>query len=90
GAKIAVDTIVHRDTHDDARGRAFSLYDVLYNAAFVGAAALAAAVLPDTGYSRVTFGCLAVVYLVLAVAYRRVPSEPAPATVPRPRTFGHR
>ncbi|NTW41794.1 MAG: MFS transporter, partial [Cellulomonadaceae bacterium] len=47
GAKIAVDTIVQRDTHDDFRGRAFALYDVLYNAAFVGAAAIAAFALPD-------------------------------------------
>ena len=42
GAKIAVDTIVQRDTADAYRGRAFSLYDMLYNIAFVGAAALAA------------------------------------------------
>lgn len=70
GAKIAVDTIVQRDTADEFRGRAFSLYDVLYNAAFVGAAALAAVALPDTGYSRVLFAALAVVYLVTAALYR--------------------
>ena len=52
GAKIAVDTIVQRDTDDAFRGRAFALYDVLYNAAFVGAAALGAVTLPDTGYSQ--------------------------------------
>ena len=52
GAKIAVDTIVQRDTDDIYRGRAFALYDVLYNAAFVGAAALGALTLPDTGYSQ--------------------------------------
>ncbi len=39
GTKIAVDTIVQRDTDDEFRGRAFAFYDVLYNAAFVGAAA---------------------------------------------------
>ena len=72
GAKIAVDTIVQTDTDDAYRGRAFSLYDTLYNGAFAGAAALAAAVLPDTGYSRGTFLALAVVYLVLAVGYRLV------------------
>ncbi|WP_372593489.1 MFS transporter [Actinotalea sp.] len=71
GAKIAVDTIVQRDTADEYRGRAFAFYDVLYNAAFVGAAALAAVALPDTGWSRPTFTGLAVVYLVLAVVYRR-------------------
>ncbi|GEA87312.1 MFS transporter [Cellulomonas cellasea] len=70
GAKIAVDTIVQRDTADAFRGRAFSLYDVLYNAAFVGAAALAAATLPDTGWSRVVFAALAVAYALAAVLYR--------------------
>lgn len=70
GAKIAVDTIVQRDTHDAFRGRAFSLYDMLYNAAFAGAAALAAAVLPDEGWSTLVFAALAVVYVVLALAYR--------------------
>jgi len=70
GAKIAVDTIVQRDTHDDYRGRAFALYDVLYNAAFVGAAALAATALPDTGWSAVVFVALAVTYLLTAMGYR--------------------
>lgn len=70
GAKIAVDTIVQRDTDDDYRGRAFSLYDMGYNAAFVGAAALAAVVLPDDGWSRAVFGALAATYALTAVAYR--------------------
>ncbi|UFU06516.1 MFS transporter [Ruania halotolerans] len=70
GAKIAVDTIVQRDTADSYRGRAFSLYDTLYNGAFAGAAAVAAAVLPDTGWSRAAFIALAVLYLGLAAGYR--------------------
>jgi MFS family permease len=70
GVKIAVDTIVQRDTDDAFRGRAFALYDALYNAAFVGAAALAALVLPDAGYSRAVFGALALVYLATAAIYR--------------------
>ncbi|MFD1718527.1 MFS transporter [Georgenia deserti] len=82
GAKIAVDTIVQRDTDDTFRGRAFSLYDVLYNAAFVGAAALAAVALPDTGWSRAVFVALTVAFVLIAVAYRvgtvRVNDRPAP------------
>ncbi|GAA1640660.1 MFS transporter [Georgenia ruanii] len=82
GAKIAVDTIVQRDTDDAYRGRAFALYDVLYNAAFVGAAALAAAVLPDTGWSRGVFAALTLVYVAVAAAYRagtaRVHDRPVP------------
>lgn len=69
GAKIAVDTIVQRDVIDTYRGRAFALYDMMYNAAFVGAAALAAAVLPDTGWSRPGFAGLVALYLGLAAWY---------------------
>lgn len=69
GAKIAVDTIVQHDTADDFRGRAFALYDVLYNGAFVGAAALAAFTLPDTGHSPWLFGALALAYVVAGFVY---------------------
>ena len=85
GAKIAVDTIVQADTHD-VRGRAFALYDVLYNAAFVGAAALAAVVLPDVGWSRQVFAVLVLVYLALAVTYRRESLQvPTPRELPASR-----
>lgn len=81
GAKIAVDTIVQRDTSDAYRGRAFSLYDMLYNIAFVGAAALAAAVLPDSGWARPTYMALALAYLLVAAAYRLGSARhPQPAT----------
>ncbi|RZS62604.1 MFS transporter [Xylanimonas ulmi] len=76
-AKIAVDTIVQRDTRDDFRGRAFALYDVLYNAAFVGAAVLAALFVPDAGWSRPLFAALAVAYvLVAAWVWLRAAREP--------------
>ncbi|GAB4087229.1 MFS transporter [Myceligenerans cantabricum] len=64
GAKIAVDTIVQRDSTDEFRGRAFAFFDVLYNAAFVGAAALAAAVVPDVGWSPGPFAVLTGIYLL--------------------------
>jgi MFS family permease len=82
GAKIAVDTIVQRDTADAYRGRAFALYDVLYNAAFVGAAALAAVALPDTGWSRGVFALLAAAYLAAALVYRTRSTEPTAVPVP--------
>ncbi|MCB7135784.1 MFS transporter [Cellulosimicrobium marinum] len=85
GTKIAVDTIVQRDTEDGYRGRAFAFYDVLYNAAFVGAAALAAFTLPDTGWSRPVFAVLAAAYaaaaLVLWTRGARTPSGKAAAAV---------
>ncbi len=71
GAKIAVDTIVQRDTDDAYRGRAFSLYDMLYNAALVGAAALAYLVLPDTGWSRPVSLVLTAALITLAATYGR-------------------
>lgn len=86
GTKIAVDTIVQRDAEDEFRGRAFAFYDVLYNAAFVGAAALAAFTLPDTGWSRGVFVGLAVAYvlaaLLMATRGARHPAE-VPARVRR-------
>jgi len=84
GAKIAVDTIVQRDTGDAYRGRAFALYDVLYNAAFVGAAALAALALPDTGHSPVVFGGLAVAYVVTGAVYRAGARQDALRSAPDP------
>ncbi|WP_402463758.1 MFS transporter [Isoptericola aurantiacus] len=83
-AKIAVDTIVQRDTHDDYRGRAFAFYDVLFNAAFVGAAVLAAWVVPDDGWSRGLFVLLALAYVAVAALLwfrgARVPAEVRPRT----------
>jgi len=64
GSKIAVDTIVQRDTEDQYRGRAFAFYDVLFNAAFVAAAALAAFIVPDQGWSRPLFYGIAACYLI--------------------------
>ncbi len=81
GGKIAVDTIVQRDTEDQVRGRAFSLYDMAYNVAFISSAGLAALLLPETGYSQVVMGALVVVYLALAALYALAPKEPRPLSV---------
>jgi len=78
GAKIAVDTIVQRDTEDAYRGRAFAFYDVLFNAAFVAAAALAAFIVPDYGWSRPLFWALAALYLLTAAfMYTKAARMPA-------------
>jgi len=84
GAKIAVDTILQQDTDDAFRGRAFALYDVLYNAAFVAAAALAALILPDTGYSRTVFVTLSLTYLTAALIYFSSSRRPAGELAPSP------
>ncbi|MFJ8850551.1 MFS transporter [Streptomyces sp. NPDC102437] len=67
GAKIATDTVVQTAVEDSFRGRVFSLYDVLFNVAFVGAAAVSALILPPDGRSAVVVVGVAVLYAVVAM-----------------------
>lgn len=78
GAKIAVDTIVQRDTEDRVRGRAFTLYDMAYNVAFILSAVIGGLVLPDTGYSQAFMASLVLLYVVIAAVFARAPREPSP------------
>lgn len=71
GAKIAVDTIVQRDTADAYRGRAFSIYDVLFNTAECLAAGVAVLVMPAQGWSRTLQTALLLGVWALAVGYGR-------------------
>ncbi|MFD7685797.1 MFS transporter [Streptomyces sp. NPDC059781] len=71
GAKIATDTIVQACVDDDFRGRIFSVYDVLFNVAFVGAAGVAALMLPPDGRSVPLVVTIAVIYGAVAVAMAR-------------------
>jgi len=66
GAKIATDTVVQSSVDDAYRGRVFSLYDVLFNVAFVAAAAIAAVMLPPDGRSAVLLAVLAGLYALVA------------------------
>ncbi|WP_423833549.1 MFS transporter [Streptomyces manipurensis] len=71
GAKISTDTEVQSQVDDDYRGRVFSVYDVLFNVAFVGAAAVAALVLPADGRSVVLLVCVSALYAATAVLLGR-------------------
>ncbi|MFE6282835.1 MFS transporter [Streptomyces sp. NPDC057877] len=71
GAKIATDTVVQSSVEDGFRGRIFSVYDVLFNVAFVGAAGMAALMLPPDGRSAVLVVTVAVIYGTVAVAMAR-------------------
>ncbi|MFI9823191.1 MFS transporter [Streptomyces sp. NPDC052013] len=71
GAKISTDTIVQASVDDDFRGRIFSVYDVLFNVAFVGAAGVAALMLPPDGRSVPLVVTIAVIYGAVAVAMAR-------------------
>jgi MFS family permease len=69
GAKICVDAVVQDNVDDGFRGRVFSLYDVVFNAAFVAAAGLSVLLLPADGYSRPVFGGVAALFALAAAAY---------------------
>ncbi|MEV5006165.1 MFS transporter [Streptomyces sp. NPDC093064] len=71
GAKISTDTMVQSAVDDGFRGRIFSVYDVLFNVAFVGAAGVAALMLPPDGRSAVLVVMIAVIYGAVAVTMTR-------------------
>ncbi|MFJ5774756.1 MFS transporter [Streptomyces sp. NPDC093094] len=71
GAKISTDTIVQSSVEDGFRGRVFSVYDVLFNVAFVGAAAVAALMLPPDGRSVPLVLTVAVIYGAVGAAMAR-------------------
>ncbi len=72
GIKIVVDTLVQTHVDDAYRGRVFSLYDVIFNVAFVAAAAVGAVVLPVDGKSYVVLAAIALGYALTALWYARV------------------
>ncbi|MEU2231553.1 MFS transporter [Streptomyces vietnamensis] len=75
GAKIATDTVVQTSVDDSYRGRVFSLYDVLFNVAFVGAAGVAALMLPPDGRSPLLVVLVAAIYGALALVLCRERQE---------------
>jgi MFS family permease len=72
GIKIVVDTLVQTHVEDAYRGRVFALYDVIFNVAFVAAAAAGAVVLPADGKSYVVLAGIALGYALTALWYARV------------------
>lgn len=79
--KICADTSVQRDVEDAYLGRAFSIYDMLFNGMYVLAAALSALILPPNGKSYLAVGIIVGGYLVAALVYRMVtrPTRPTSA-----------
>ncbi|MGW9174327.1 MFS transporter [Streptomyces decoyicus] len=71
GTKISTDTIVQSSVDDAFRGRIFAIYDVLFNVAFVGAAAVAALMLPPDGRSAALLSVVTVLYAVIVAAVLR-------------------
>jgi MFS family permease len=87
GIKICVDTIVQESVDDAFRGRVFSIYDMIFNVAFVAAAAVSGLVVPLSGKSYPVVFAIAIGYAVTCLWYGRfaiprladdVPGRPAP------------
>jgi hypothetical protein len=88
--KICVDTTVQQVVDDAYMGRVFSLYDMLYNVAWVIGPAIAMPFLPATGKSYLVVLAIGAGYLVAAAGYaaltiRRSPAGPPPGGSPPPR-----
>ena len=69
GQKICTDTLVQRSVDDEFRGRVFVFYDMVFNGAFVLAAAFAAAALPADGKSYLVVIIVAACYAVVGLWY---------------------
>jgi MFS family permease len=89
GSKICVDAIVQREVDDGFRGRVFAFYDVVFNVAFVAAAACAALVVPPDGYSPVLYGVIGALYAAAALSYGRLRTRRTPAGRPTSAAAPH-
>ena len=91
--KICVDTTVQQVVDDAYMGRVFSLYDMLYNVAYVIGPAIAIPFLPSTGKSYLVVLAIGAVFLAAAICYQALvrttrpagqspPARPTPAARP--------
>jgi MFS family permease len=71
--KIGVDTVVQTSVDDTFRGRVFTFYDTVFNAAFLLAAVVAVLAVPASGDQPWVFAAVAVLLAGTAAAYARRP-----------------
>jgi hypothetical protein len=83
-SKICVDTIVQQTIDDEFRGRVFAFYDIVFNVAFVSAAALSALLLPRDGKSYAVLALITAGYAATSLGYLRAGRDRARAPVPAP------
>jgi len=69
GIAISATTILQEQLPDDYRGRAFSLYDMMFNITFAAGALLSVPFMPLTGKSQALIAAAAIGYAVVAVGY---------------------
>jgi MFS family permease len=72
GVAICSATTLQQEVDDEFRGRVFSLYDMLFNGAFVAGAAGSALFMPDNGHSYAMLLVVAVGYVLAAGGYALV------------------
>jgi MFS family permease len=69
GVVICAITVLQEELPDDYRGRAFSLYDMVYNIAFAAGALISVPFMPLSGKSEAVIAVVAVGYVVVAAGY---------------------
>lgn len=69
--KISVDTVVQTSVDDAYRGRVFTFYDTVFNAAFLVAAVVAVLAVPPSGDQPWAFAGVAALFALTAALYRR-------------------
>lgn len=69
GVAICATTILQEQLSDDYRGRAFSFYDMFFNALFVGGAGVSAVFMPPTGRTVALMVAIAIGYALTGVGY---------------------
>jgi len=69
GIAICATTILQEEVGDDYRGRAFSFYDMFFNALFVGGAGVSAAFMPISARSVPLMAAIAIGYALTAAGY---------------------
>ncbi|OLT31930.1 MFS transporter [Actinomadura sp. CNU-125] len=75
GVKLCVDATLQETIDDRFRGRVFAVYDMLFNAVFALAAAVAASLLPPDGRAPLALALVIVAYLAGTIVYRATASR---------------
>jgi len=67
--KVCIDTVVQAHVDDGFKGRVFTIYDMVFNAALVAAALLGVWILPAEGFDVIVFAGMGVFYLLVALFF---------------------
>ncbi|MGH3301005.1 MAG: MFS transporter [Streptosporangiaceae bacterium] len=69
GVAICATTVLQEELPDEYRGRAFSLYDMMFNITFAVGALISVPFMPPSGRSEALVGVIAIGYAVVAAGY---------------------